>query len=320
MKPMPPMSAAIAYTSSTPATASRHASHRRRSCTWNSSAEVSVYSGLLVSTPRTQKPRSLSDATRWLPMKPPAPVTSARMSPATSVSPPQPEHSRDGQQQDLQVGAQADAANVGNVEVRPLVHRLAVAACVHLPGAGQSRLHRMTLVLPRRKAVDDAGKLGPRPDEADLGADDVAEVGKLVEAPPAQDPAEPRQARIVLALVTHAAVLAGAGEVLTATVSRHRAELVDSEQAATLADAHLPEDDRTAEACRHSDRDDQHERGGWNKQERCPDPVDDGFDQVRIATGGELEWSGDPLVVTRRHPHCRRWLGVQQRSLNVVAD
>ena len=42
-----------------------------------SSASVSAYSWNFRSTPRTQKPSRFSALTRWPPMKPPAPQTSA---------------------------------------------------------------------------------------------------------------------------------------------------------------------------------------------------------------------------------------------------
>jgi hypothetical protein len=57
MKPMPPMFAARAYTSSTPRDATKQASHRPRSRISNSWARVASYSGSRRSTPRTQYPR-----------------------------------------------------------------------------------------------------------------------------------------------------------------------------------------------------------------------------------------------------------------------
>jgi hypothetical protein len=65
-----------------------------------------------------------------------------------------------------------------------------------------------------------------------------------------------RQARIVIALVTHSAIVPLDSELLRAAVTCHGAELVHREQPAALADALLAEDDRTADAHGHGDRDD----------------------------------------------------------------
>ena len=54
MKPIPPMSAASAYTSSIPSVASRQLFQCLRSSIRNSSACVGAYSGFLMSAPRTQ--------------------------------------------------------------------------------------------------------------------------------------------------------------------------------------------------------------------------------------------------------------------------
>jgi hypothetical protein len=54
MYPIPPMSAASAYTWSMPAVVSMHAPTSRRSPITNSSASVREYSGAFRSTPRTQ--------------------------------------------------------------------------------------------------------------------------------------------------------------------------------------------------------------------------------------------------------------------------
>src|SRR3989441_8489868 len=77
---MPPMSAASWYTSSTPFTARRQTASSLKSATINSSAGLGSNSGFLASTPRTQSPPFFRCFTRWCPMKPPAPVTSARFS------------------------------------------------------------------------------------------------------------------------------------------------------------------------------------------------------------------------------------------------
>src|SRR5579863_1316122 len=55
--------------------ARRQFSQRRRSSSSNSSAVVDAYSGNFRSTPLTQYPRCFKYSTKWLPMKPPAPVT-----------------------------------------------------------------------------------------------------------------------------------------------------------------------------------------------------------------------------------------------------
>src|ERR1700730_3560773 len=57
--------------------ASRQFSASRRSATMKSSASVSENSGYLRSMARTQKPSRFRRFTRWDPMKPPAPHTSA---------------------------------------------------------------------------------------------------------------------------------------------------------------------------------------------------------------------------------------------------
>src|SRR5690349_18491845 len=97
----------------------------------NSSASVSEYSGDLVSTPRTQYPRSFKYETRWSPMKPPAPVTSTRgslvMAFLLRLVARVGEDCGDREQEDLEIASERDALRVFDVEIGVLEHRSAAA-------------------------------------------------------------------------------------------------------------------------------------------------------------------------------------------------
>src|SRR3954453_2949013 len=268
MYPIPPMSAASAYTWSTARVACSAESHRRRSSSSNSSASTAVYSGYFKSTPRTQYPFCFRRVTRWCPMKPPAPVTHTRFIAAVlplrlacSSTWPSPQRS------EIDAGASVSAAAIQAREYRfpddqriererPLLdvaqietNRLLpieIGATADLPQTGQARLHQQSS--SRFAVVPPIGdRQRARTDQRHLTAQHVDQLGQLVErcAPqPAPQPGDPRidghleqlPARVPVQLVETGPQRLG--------VAAHRAELPHRELPPTPPGPGLPEDRR----------------------------------------------------------------------------
>ncbi len=149
--------------------------------------------------------------------------------------------------------------DVPEIELDPLVPRQR-RATLHLRPAGDPGWHRQ----PAELALGVLGDLDlngrPRPHEAHLAAQDVDEVGELVERQPPHDRADAGDARIALVDRQPRPHPLGAAD--------HRAELQQVELRAVLADAPLPVDRRTArlgangQAREAHDRRRQHQQGG----------------------------------------------------------
>src|SRR5581483_1937781 len=152
------------------------------------------------------------------------------------------QHHDDGLQDDLQVEHQRPVAQVREVVFDPrlhLLHRLGLAAeAVHLRVTGDARAHlvadhvaadQLPIELVVRHGV------GPRADNAHAPLQYIDELRQLVERGPAQEPAEGRDARIVLGGLAHDVAVLG---------HRHGAELVDHDLAAIDTVAALLEEDR----------------------------------------------------------------------------
>src|SRR3954451_6356818 len=189
---MPPMSAASAYTWSTPWVACSAASHRRRSSSSNSSASTSVYSGYRRSTPRTQYPFSFSRVTRWWPMNPPAPVTQTRSIAAVlpsrmpcsrthggcSVGAAVLDDREDGLPDDHGVERERPLLDVAQVETDRLLP-VQVRAAADLPQTGEARLHEQpSSCLAVVRLVGDRQRTGA--DQRHLAAQHVDQLGQLV--------------------------------------------------------------------------------------------------------------------------------------------
>src|SRR5947209_15159124 len=79
---------------------------------------------------------------------------------------------------------------------REALAELQVTAPVDLHRAGDPRLHLQPEPVLRQVALDELDLLRPRPDERHLTAEDVDELGKLVEARPPQQPSDASHARV----------------------------------------------------------------------------------------------------------------------------
>src|SRR3989442_1713867 len=141
----------------------------------------------------------------------------------------------EGQEQDLQVEAEAPALDIVEVVLDPLLDRGAAPPAVDLRPAGDARLHLVAEHVaghPPAELLDEAWALGARADEAHLAPQDVPELGQLVEAPAPEERPEARAPRIVRPR-PH-----GPGLVLG--VHAHRAELEHLEAPAVQAHPLLP--------------------------------------------------------------------------------
>ena len=106
-------------------------------------------------------------------------------------------------------------------------------------------------------ASDDLDLFRPRPDEAHLAAEDVPELRQLVEAQPAEPPADPRPPGVVLELEDGLVELVEVDQLAEPLVGAddHRPELDHHERAALQAGPALAVEDRPpAVHCDH-DRD-----------------------------------------------------------------
>src|SRR2546423_3302412 len=116
-----------------------------------------------------------------------------------SVSPMTSHHGREREQQDAQVATQREILDVFALDGQPLVESQ-LAPAVNLHGSGQSGANVQPKALVRRVLLDDVDLLGSRPDHAHVTAQDIDELGQLLEARSAQDPADARHTRILAEL------------------------------------------------------------------------------------------------------------------------
>ncbi len=137
-------------------------------------------------------------------------------------------------QHELHVEPEAPVADVEEV-VAELVARVGEVAAAELGQAGHARADDeaggVVRDLPHRRR-EEHGAHGARPDEVHLAAQDVDELGDLVELGAPQEAADRRVERVLRAQETAADALLG--------VDEQRAELVDGEGLEVLADARPP--------------------------------------------------------------------------------
>ncbi len=122
-------------------------------------------------------------------------------------------------------------AHVPEVELDPLGPGERRAA-VDLRPAGDSRLHIEPVQLLGVVGVDLVAKGRPRADHRHVAANDVPELGQLVDADPAQEAPGLGDPAVALVDRVPGSLLLGADD--------HRAQLQQLEVDAVLADAHLP--------------------------------------------------------------------------------
>src|SRR5256712_4734436 len=119
-----------------------------------------------------------------------------RRSIRVAVTEPRPE----GQEEDLQVEAEAPALDVAKVVLDPLLDRGLPPPAVDLRPAGDARLHLVAEHVAGHapsELLDEARALRARADEAHLTAQDVPELRQLVETPASQERPEPRAPRVI---------------------------------------------------------------------------------------------------------------------------
>jgi hypothetical protein len=110
---------------------------------------------------------------------------------------------------------------------------------------------------------DELLELGARADDAHLAAQDVPELGQLVEPGLAEEVADRGDPRVPRA-----------GEREAGHFELHRAELEHRERLAPAADAAGPVEDRSGGVEKHRDRDQQPRREGERKDEEEDDQIE----------------------------------------------
>src|SRR5262245_6302122 len=119
--------------------------------------------------------------------------------PRASIGPASPQDGHDRQGEDVQVATDRDVLDVVALDGEPLVEPKGAAPVdLHRPRHPRLDRHRETLL--GRVLLADPYLLGARADEAHLGAEDVDELGQLVEARPAQQAPDRGHARVVAEL------------------------------------------------------------------------------------------------------------------------
>jgi hypothetical protein len=166
---------------------------------------------------------------------------------------------------------------------------------VDLRPAGDAGLDGEPPALAPGVARDLHGDRGPRADDRHLAAQHVDEVRQLVEARPAQQAPDTRDARVALRDRQAAADVLGAGD--------HRPQLEDVEGLAVAADAALAVDRRPRGL--QADRQDRHQqqRRGEHERERRDDDVEQPPSHQRVPSGGAQptgvpwrRWSNSPAA------------------------
>ena len=128
----------------------------------------------------------------------------------------------------------------------------------------------------RRVALDEVELLRPRADDRHVAAQDVDQLRQLVDARPAQHPADARHARVGLELEHRVRELVEADELREPRlgVSHHRAELEHLERPRPLAAAGLAEEDRQAGIEQDREPGEQEERKRHREDDQRDDEVE----------------------------------------------
>src|SRR5258708_8932563 len=173
-----------------------------------------------LSTPITVKPRSRSVSDRCDPMKPAAPVMTTRFLVGMLVEEPLQQR----EPHDLEIETDRPVLDVVEVVLDAFFDRRIAAPAMHLRPAGDARLHFVpehvlwNLVLELR---NEQRALGPRSDDRHVALEHVPELRQLVDVRSAEQLAERRAPRILLAREHRSGF--GFGIVV------HRTEFVDHE-------------------------------------------------------------------------------------------
>ncbi len=201
-------------------------------------------------------------------------------------------------------------------------------APVDLHRAGDSRLDREPEHVRGLVAVDELDLLGARADEAHVAEQHVDELRQLVEARPAQQPADARHARVVVELEHRLAELVEGHERRQQIlgVRHHRPELEHPEGAAALPRPRLREDDRAA-AVEHDRRARSARRAARGRAEhgsetttsiaRLRKSVDRGIVPGVVLDDRQI---GDVAELNRRAEHAARRRDDAQLDLPAAAD
>src|SRR5688500_9096375 len=175
-----------------------------------------------LSTPTTLSPRSSRASARCEPMNPAAPVMTTRAmwefrlpsvrpqprlrarppTPATSVGVLVEEALHERQPHDLEVEHDRPVLDVVEVVLDALLDRGVAAPAIDLRPAGQPGLDLVAQHVLRHallELLDEERALGPRADQRHVAAEDVPELRDLAQVGAAQELADRRAARVVLA-------------------------------------------------------------------------------------------------------------------------
>ena len=155
-------------------------------------------------------------------------------------------------------------------------------ALVDLSPAGNSGFHDIAVAVKgdaRHKERRKALRLGTRPDPAHLAAQDVEDLGKLVEAGLAKKRSEPGDPRVGM---RRGKRLLRVALLLGQRLAGHGPEFVDQERRAGAADSQLLEQGGPAVMEADHDRDDHDYRQHERRDDQRRNPVDEGF-KVEIA-------------------------------------
>src|SRR5216117_54629 len=189
----------------------------------------------------------------------------------------------EGQEEDLQVEAEAPALDVVELVFDPFLDRGLASPAVDLRPARDARLHLVTEHVPGHpppELLDEARALGARADEAHFTAQDVPELGQLVEAEASEEGPEARAPRIVRPRPD--------GPGLALGVHAHRAELEHAEALAVQAHPLLAEEDGPRGGELEEDGDREHHGGGEKERQPAHDEVEEPLDHAVPAVEGGL--------------------------------
>src|SRR5438094_8638985 len=107
-----------------------------------------------------------------------------------------PNDCRDGLGEEPEVLFERPAVNVGKVQCDPPI-KIGVSPCGNLPEAGDPGLHREPTPMPCVVSRNVVERMWPWPDQAHVAEQHVPELGELVDARLAEDPAQPAHPRVV---------------------------------------------------------------------------------------------------------------------------
>jgi hypothetical protein len=193
----------------------------------------------------------------------------------------------DGQKEDDDVGHHAHFFDVEEIvgELLPNVADRRIVAVVDLRESGNAGFDEESLLVSRDhflELLDEDGPFGPRSDEAHVAHQDVDQLRNFVEVRFAEDTADDRDARIVVARPDRSGLALG--------MLHHRADFEDREDATVFSDSLLAMECGTARREFHEDADDGQKRHENDQSHPGQDAIhdilhEDEFASFRILSG-----------------------------------